>query len=364
MTQRVQRGESSRRRSRLQQENGGCRTFKITTKKPRTKRGPKHPVLVLGTSIRQVGKPCLKLEEVAPTPSDQNNGAATREASYSQSDSPLMPSGSMEASTSPWPKLPKEPFTADQIWPINIRWVTPSHPLERVAYRQPSEKTCLFVPVECRRLCVEPCIGLCGALPVHNEALITAVDVFTEPLSHEEAVAAVDVLNSASSPCSCPDPNSGRMSPRAVRGGAFGPECWEAISEVGLPGAQPEDKAMALEMLEILAERKRGRAACGCETPSGSRCVSIHRDQQHPSELETPQESALVHWTDSHDSIVPEIVWDLCTDPSPAVSCTETGAQPQGLLASSLLLAQPGTDPTQDTFFSYVKSLSSRVCPA
>lgn len=102
-----------------------------------------------------------------------------------------------------------------------------------MAYRQPSEETFLFIPVECRRLYLHPWIGVCQALPVHQEALITAADVFTGPLSHEEAVAtAGDLLDILATPHSRMDTSSGRLSPRAVRDGPFGPECWKFISKV------------------------------------------------------------------------------------------------------------------------------------
>lgn len=120
---------------------------------------------------------------------------------------------------------------------------------------------------------------------------------------------------------------------------------------------------MALELLEILDERKRGRASCGWNTPSDGCCDSLHQDQQSPSELETSQEPAPVNWTDTNDLMIPESVWHLWADPSAAVSCTDIKVQLQGLLASSLLLAQPYIDPMQDTVFSYVKCWSSRVSP-
>lgn len=116
---------------------------------------------------------------------------------------------------------------------------------------------------------------------------------------------------------------------------------------------------MALELLKILDERKRSRASAGCITPSSGGCDSLHQEQQSPSDLKAPQESAPAGWTSIDDWTTSGIMWYLCAESSP---CTEAGKL-QGLLASSLLLAQPVTHPMQDTVFAYVKRFSSRVCP-
>lgn len=92
---------------------------------------------------------------------------------------------------------------------------------------------------------------------------------------------------------------------------------------------------MALELLKILDERKRGRASAGCITPSSGGCDSLHQEQQSPSDLKAPQESAPAGWTSIDDWTTSGIMWYLCAESSP---CTEAG-ELQGLLASSFSTA-------------------------